>query len=89
MAKRAERSERSTPNGDPAPESFGAAMDRLEAIVARLEGDEALELEGAMALYEQGVALATDCRRRLAGAQLTLTEIAVRPDDETEGDAGA
>ncbi|MGH2354056.1 MAG: exodeoxyribonuclease VII small subunit [Chloroflexota bacterium] len=59
------------------PATFGEAMDRLEAIVSRLEGDEALGLEEAVALYEQGVALAGECRRRLAAAQLKLTEIPV------------
>jgi exodeoxyribonuclease VII small subunit len=61
---------------------FGADMERLEAIVARLEGDESLGLEEAMALYQQGVALAGACRQRLAGAQLTLTELPVRPLEE-------
>jgi exodeoxyribonuclease VII small subunit len=57
-------------------------MERLEAIVARLEGDESLGLEEALALYQQGVALAGECRRRLAGAQLTMTELPVRPSAE-------
>jgi exodeoxyribonuclease VII small subunit len=59
--------------------TFGEAMERLEGIVAQLEGDEALQLEQALTLYEQGVALAADCRRRLAGAELRLTEIAIQP----------
>jgi exodeoxyribonuclease VII small subunit len=67
--------------------TFGAAVERLEAIVARLEGDETLGLEEALELYRQGVALAGDCRRRLAGAQLTLTELPVRP-SQPEGIAG-
>jgi len=61
----------------PAGEDFGTAMERLEAIVGRLEGDETLGLEEALALYEQGVALAAECRRRLTGAQLRLTEVPV------------
>ena len=52
-------------------------MERLEAIVAQLEGDESLGLEEALALYEQGVALAADCRQRLVSAQLRLSEIPV------------
>jgi exodeoxyribonuclease VII small subunit len=63
-------------------DGFGADMERLEAIVARLEGDESLGLEEALALYQQGVALAGECRRRLVGAQLTMTELPVRPSAE-------
>ncbi|HEX2034716.1 MAG TPA: exodeoxyribonuclease VII small subunit [Chloroflexota bacterium] len=62
------------PLGDAIP--FGEAMEQLEAIISRLEGDEALELETALALYEQGAELAASLRRRLAAAQLKLTEIA-------------
>lgn len=67
-------------------DGFGADMERLEAIVARLEGDESLSLEDALDLYQQGVALAGACRQRLTGAQLTLTELPVRPLDETSQD---
>jgi exodeoxyribonuclease VII small subunit len=66
--------------------AFGEAMDRLDAIVAQLEGDATLELEQAMGLYEQGVALAAACRGRLAHAELRLTEIVVQaPPDEANG----
>ena len=64
----------------PAPDlTFGEAMERLDAIVAQLEGDETLQLEQALDLYEQGAALAAECRRRLAGAELRLTEIGIQP----------
>ena len=68
-----------TPDDCPQRAGFGADMERLEAIVARLEGDESLSLEDALDLYQQGVALAGACRQRLTGAQLTLTELPVRP----------
>lgn len=57
--------------------TFGEAMERLEGIVTQLEENEALGLEQALAIYEQGLALAGDCRQRLATASLRLTEIAV------------
>ena len=57
--------------------TFGEAMGKLEQVVRRLEEDEAMGLEQALALYEQGVALAGDCQARLAAAKLRLTEIAV------------
>jgi len=76
-----------TASAPPAPGlPFGEAMERLETIVGQLEGDESLELEQALALYEQGVALATECRQRLATAELRLTEIAVQaPPGEPPG----
>lgn len=59
-------------------------MTRLEEIVAQLESSEELGIEQALALYEQGAALASDCRQRLTGAKLRLTEITavVPPEDE-------
>ena len=71
-------------------------MERLEAIVARLEGDETLGLEEAIALYQEGAALAGACRQRLATAQLTMTELPTKapdtddpPDDAADDPAGA
>jgi exodeoxyribonuclease VII small subunit len=64
--------------------TFGEAVDRLEAIVTQLEGNEELGLEEALALYEQGLALAGDCRRRLATAQLKLTQLPVPADGDDE-----
>lgn len=76
-------------SGAPASGTFGAAMEQLETIVAHLEGDEALGLEEALALYERGVDLAGECRRRLGAAQLKLTEIPVAPlDAEVEDPSG-
>ncbi len=61
----------------PADLTFGEAMAKLEQIVARLEEEEEMGLEQALALYEQGATLATDCQQRLASAKLRLTEIPV------------
>ena len=57
--------------------TFGEAMEKLEQVVRQLEEDEAMGLEQALALYEQGVALAGDCQSRLSAAKLQLTEIPV------------
>ena len=70
MAKRRERSEAAAaaaPAPDDAP-SFEAALARLEALVERLEGGE-LELEAALAAFEEGVALARRCATQLDDAQ--------------------
>ena len=62
--------------GKPVDLTFGEAMTRLETVVGQLEENKSLGLEQALALYEQGVALAEDCRQRLSVARLRLTEIA-------------
>lgn len=48
--------------------SFEASMERLEAIAARLE-DEELELDAALALFEEGIA-----ELRAASAMLSQAE---------------
>lgn len=59
--------------------SFGEAMGKLEHVVRQLEEDESMGLEQTLALYEQGVALATDCQARLLAAKLRVSEIALPP----------
>lgn len=50
------------------PESFEEAMQRLDAIVSRLEEDK-LPLEEMLASYEEGVALARYCGEKLEAAE--------------------
>jgi exodeoxyribonuclease VII small subunit len=58
-------------------------LHRLEAIVAALEGDE-LELEAALALFEEGIA-----HLRVAETELKQTELRIEHLlDETRGAAG-
>lgn len=47
---------------------------RMLAIVARLEAGE-LPLEQALALYEEGVAVAAECQRLLDNAELRIQEL--------------
>jgi exodeoxyribonuclease VII small subunit len=81
-----------TPSATPPPErSFEEALAELETRVARLERGD-LQLEEALQLYEQGVALIRECQSRLdaadarivaltaAGAEIPL---AGSPDDES------
>jgi len=66
---------------DPAEPRFEASLASLEALVARLESGE-LELEQALAAFEEGVALARRCSTRLEAAELrirTLEETASGP----------
>ena len=52
----------------PAELSFEAAIERLEAIVSRLEGGE-LDLEEALSAFEEGVGLTRHCQARLESAE--------------------
>jgi exodeoxyribonuclease VII small subunit len=47
---------------------------RMQAIVARLEAGQ-LPLDEALALYEEGVAVAAACQRLLDEAELRIQEI--------------
>lgn len=50
-------------------EAFGA----LETVLAQLEGGD-LPLEQALALYEEGIALADFCARKLGDAELRVRQ---------------
>jgi exodeoxyribonuclease VII small subunit len=70
MGKRRDPTESSpsaAPSGADAP-SFEAALERLEALVDRLEQGD-LELEAALAAFEEGVALARRCAAQLGDAE--------------------
>jgi exodeoxyribonuclease VII small subunit len=47
---------------------------RLEEIVRRLEADD-LDLDGALALFEQGVACLRSARERLAAAEVRVRTV--------------
>lgn len=53
---------------DPAKSSFEELLERLGEVVARLESGE-LPLEGALAVFEEGVLLAKAGRARLDEAE--------------------
>ncbi len=56
-------------SADPSQElSFEQALERLEQIAERLEAGD-LELEAALAEFEQGVGLARRCAEQLRGAE--------------------
>jgi exodeoxyribonuclease VII small subunit len=54
--------------------SFEAALDRLEAIVDRLERGE-LALEDALATFEEGVGLSRRLGEQLGGAERRVEEL--------------
>lgn len=52
----------------PPPETFEQAIQRLDALVAKLEEDQ-LPLEEMLAAYEEGVSLARLCGEKLEAAE--------------------
>ncbi len=56
---------------------FEAALERLEALVGRLEGGD-LELEEALAAFEEGVRLTRQCATRLEDAERRIEELVER-----------
>jgi exodeoxyribonuclease VII small subunit len=62
---------------DPPPAASAALadeLDRLEQIVRALEADD-LDLDAALALFEEGVARLRGARDRLAAAQLRVRSV--------------
>ena len=56
------------------PPSLADELDRLEQIVRALEADD-LDLDAALALFEEGVARLRSARERLATAQLRVRAV--------------
>ena len=81
---------------EPAELSFESALSRLEDLVARLEGGD-LELESALSVFEEGVALSRRCAEQLdrterridalvrEGAELVERPFEGEPDETAEG----
>ena len=63
-------------------QTYEALYARMQAIVARLEAGE-LPLEEALALYEEGVAVAAACQQLLDQAELRVQELQSGPNGRT------
>ena len=73
--------ETSAPAGDTADEvPFEVALARLERIVARLEGGD-LELEAALAAFEEGVKLSRRCATQIKAAQRRIETLVGQGED--------
>ena len=59
--------------------SLADELDRLEQIVRALEADD-LDLDAALALFEEGVARLRGARERLAAAQLRVRSVLAEAD---------
>jgi len=69
MAKRASKA-----SSEAAEEDFDVRLARLEALVEEME-EGGLGLEGAIARYEEGVALLKGCREQLTGYRKQVEEL--------------
>jgi exodeoxyribonuclease VII small subunit len=63
--------------------SFEQAMERLEKLVAELEGGD-LPLERSLRIFEEGVRLVRFCSDRLHAAELRVRELEESPDGVRE-----
>lgn len=64
---------------------FEEAMQRLQAIVEKLESGEET-LDSSMKLYEEGAKLSAQCYQMLDRAEQKITELAKIPDRGEESD---
>jgi exodeoxyribonuclease VII small subunit len=65
---------RSAASAAGAAPSFESALERLEAIVERLEGGE-LPLEDALRAFEEGVTLSRRCSAELEAAERRIEQL--------------
>ena len=75
MAKRAttEKSDNAG-NKQPAPETFEAALEELEAIVGKMESGD-VALDESLRLYERGTFLIGNCQDRLDTAEKQIQKL--------------
>ncbi len=69
--------------------SFGAELERLEAIVRNLEDSE-VDLDEALELFQEGVKRLKNARKLLQDTELTVKKVvdaadASLPDDDVDG----
>ena len=76
------RSKGSPSSGTP-PSSLQQDLERLEQIVHALEQDD-LDLDRALALFEEGVTRLRDARGRLGEAELRLRQLREAADGSVE-----
>lgn len=67
------------------PPSFRTEVERLETIVRSLE-DSDLDLDEALALFQEGVERLKAARQLLQDTELTLRQVAEAADDASSGD---
>ncbi len=73
-----------TQSADPANLSFEDALQRLEAIVQKLERGD-VPLDQSIDLYAEGDRLRAQCQKRLADAQARIEQIVAGQPGEAAG----
>jgi len=69
---------------DPSELRFEEAVERLEAIIDRIEKGE-VGLEESLTEYEKGVALVNRCRDILSRVEQRITELSIGLDEDKQG----
>ena len=64
-------------------ETFEASYEKLEKIVVKLES-ESLDLESTLKAFEEGNAIAEQCRKMLENAELKLKDLRETRDAELD-----
>ncbi|WP_242458004.1 exodeoxyribonuclease VII small subunit [Halomonas sp. YLGW01] len=64
----------SMPDAGAPPQDFASTLERLEALVTRLESGE-LSLEASLEAFEQGVGLTREAQSRLDAAELKVRSL--------------
>lgn len=70
-------------SGQPDAPSLSDELRRLEEIVRRLEADD-LDLDGALALFEEGIARLRTARGLLQAAELKVKQVLAAGEDGVE-----
>lgn len=73
----------SMPDAGAPPQDFASTLERLEALVTRLESGE-LGLEASLEAFEQGVGLTREAQRRLDAAELKVRSLVEGADGELD-----
>lgn len=82
MAKQSKASE-PTPSAEPEP-SFGEALEALEGILGRIEGEE-IDLDELATELRQGAELLALCRAKIRRAEVEVTQIVQSLDGAAQG----
>jgi exodeoxyribonuclease VII small subunit len=65
----------------PTPPRFEDQLQKLEALIERLEAGEG-DLDSALAAFQEGMALVVDCKNQLALAEVKVETILATLEDE-------
>jgi exodeoxyribonuclease VII small subunit len=76
------------PAAENAPDSFEAALSRLEELVSELEGGD-VPLEKSLQAFEEGQRLIKFCEQKLQAAEKSLKQLASEADTALDANGGS